>query len=146
MRNIVMLLLIVICAVTTPAQEASVVFHPGELIHILVSFKTPPATIDGGVFSFGLVSQPDRAQEPLIHDFQGNQVKKINDTQFEISGSVPDHIVSGTFRLNWINIVVKGVGKQYSVKTDFKELTVTILNPEHPEFPVIDDVKLAPRN
>jgi len=147
MKNItVLLVFIVMCAVTAFAQEASVVFHPGESVHILVTFKTPPGTFESAAFAFGLVGKPEKAQEQLGQGFQGNQIKKVSDTQFEISGTIPDHTASGNFRLNWININIKGVGKQYNEGNDFKELTITIINSEHPEFPAIDDVKLAPHN
>ncbi len=146
MKNIAMVFLLVMaCAATGSAQDATVVFHPGDSVHILVAFKTP-STFDGAVFSFGLIGQPDKKQEGLGLGFQGNQFKKISDTQVEITGTVPEHSASGTYRLNWINITIKAVGKQYNEGSDFKELTITVLNPEHPEFPVIDDVRLAPRN
>jgi len=144
MKTIVMsILLIVVSAVSASAQEAAVVFHPGETIHILVSFKTPPISIASAVCAFGIVGQPDKKQEQLAQNFPINQVKKVTDTQFEVSGTIPEHIASGTFRLSWINIGINGVGKSYAEGTDFKELTIHILNPEHPEFPAIDDVKLS---
>ncbi len=147
MKNIVMLLvLVVLGAGTVAAQEVGVVFHPGETVHILVTFKTPPNPVEAATFGFGLVGQPEKAQEPLGQGFQGSQFKKISDAQFEISGTIPDHTASGNFKLNWINIGIKGVGKQYNEGADFKGLTIRIINPEHPEFPAIDDVKLTPRN
>jgi hypothetical protein len=146
MKNIVMLLvLVVICATTVSAQEASVVFHPGESIHVLVTLKAPPATFDGVSFAFGMLGQPDKKQEQLGTSFQGNDFKKITDEQFEMTVTIPEHTASGTFRLSWINITVKHIAKQYQEGSDFKVLTITILNPEHPEFPTIEDVKLAPR-
>jgi len=120
-----------------------VVFHPGETVHILVTFKTPPASIGSAVCAFGIVGQPDKKQEQLAQNIQVNQVKKVNDTQFEVSGTISEHIASGTFRLNWINIGINGVAKMYTEGTDFKELTISILNPEHPEFPAIDAVKVS---
>jgi hypothetical protein len=147
MKKIMMLLLlVVVCAATVSAQESSVVFHPGESVHILVTLKSPPATFDGVSFAFGILGQPDKKQELLGTSFQGSEFKKITDEQFEMTVTIPEHTASGTFRLSWINIAVKRVSKQYQEGSDFKVLTITILNPEHPEFPTIDDVRLAPRN
>jgi hypothetical protein len=145
MKKIVMLLLlVVICAATVSAQEASVVFHPGESVHVLVTLKSP-AAFDRVVFSFGLFGQPDKKQEQLGRSIQGSEFKKISDEEFEMTVKIPEHTASGPFRLNWIDIGVKDVSKQYLEGTDYKVLTITIFNPEHPEFPTIDDVKLAPR-
>ena len=145
MKNILMLLvLVVICATTVSAQEASVVFHPGESVHVLVTLKAP-AAFDRVVFSFGLFGQADKKQEQLGRSFQGSEFKKISDEEFEMTVKIPEHTASGPFRLNWIDIGVKDVSKQYVEVSDFKVLTITILNPEHPEFPAIEDVRLAPR-
>jgi hypothetical protein len=146
MKNIMLLVLAVMCAGTLSAQEASVVFHPRDPIHILVTFKTPPTPFESAYFSFALLGQPDKGQELLNRGFAGDHVQKLGDTQYEISGTIPDHIVSGHFFLNVISVTIKGVGKQYSSGNDFKELTITIINPERPEFPAIEDIKLAPRN
>ena len=146
MRNILlMFILTIVCTGTLMAQEASFVFHPGDPVHILVTFKTPPAPFEGGSFTFNLIGQPDKAQELLNGGFSGNQVHKISDTEYEISGTISEHMVSGRYNLTRINVAITGVGKQYSAGTDFKELTLTIVNPEHPEFPAIGDVKLEPR-
>lgn len=145
MKNIMMLLLlVVVCATTVSAQEASVVFHPGESVHVLVTLKSPTA-LDRMVFAFGLLGQPDKNQEQLGTSFQGSEFKKISDEEFEMTVKIPEHTASGTFRLAWIDISVKEVSKQYREGSDFKVLTITVLNPEHPEFPTIGDVKLAPR-
>jgi hypothetical protein len=146
MRKLMFLFLLVLVlssAVTVGAQEASVVFHPGETVHILVTFKAPPVALDGAVFSFGLLTQVSKDQEALGRNFQGDQIKKITDTQFEISGKVLEHCASGTYRLNWISVTVKGTGKQYNEGSDFKEITIAVLNPERPEFPTIDDVRIS---
>jgi len=146
MRKLLLLFVVTLAtACGVSAQEASVVFHPGDQIHILVIFKTPPTTIEGGSFTFGAVGQPDKAQELLNRGFNGNQVHKVSDTQYEITGTIPDHIVSGHYGLTNISFAIMAVGKQYSAGNDFKELTITVINPEHPEFPAIDDVKLSSR-
>jgi hypothetical protein len=145
MRNIMMsLILIVSCTVALSAQEASIVFHPRDPIHILVEFKTPPPPLQCASYYFSLMGQPGKSQQSLDQGFGGGQVRKISDTEFEISGTIPEHIASGNFRLSRINVAINDVGKQYS-QDDFKELTIAILNPERPEFPVIGDVKLVPR-
>jgi hypothetical protein len=143
-RLILMLLFVVVGAATCSAQETSVVFHPGDPIHVLVNFKTAPPTLEGAVFGFNLIGNPDKQQEMLGTSFQGNQVKKLTDTQFELTGTVPANSASGTYRLSWISVTIKSVGKQYNEGSDFKELTIGVLNPEHPQFPVIENVHVAP--
>jgi hypothetical protein len=145
MRNVLPLLLLgALCLSTASAQEPSVVFHPGDTIHILIAFKKPPITIESASFNFIAVGQPDKAQELLNRSIGGNQLHKISDVEYEISGTIPDHIVSGRYSLNYIHVAAAGVSKPYAAGNDFKELTITTINPEHPEFPAIDDVKLAP--
>jgi hypothetical protein len=147
MKNILLLLAFVVASAGTAcAQEASVVFHPGESIHILVTLKTPTIPFDNTAFYFGLVGQPDKLQAQLGRGFQGNEYKKISDTQFEISGKIPDHTATGNFTLNWISVNINGVGKVYDAGSDFKSVTVTVINSEHPDFPAIDDVKLVPHS
>jgi hypothetical protein len=143
-RLSLMLLLVFVGAAACSAQGTSVVFHPGDPIHVLVNFKTAPPTLEGAVFGFNLLGNPDKQQELLGTSFQGNQIKKITDTQFELTGTVAANSASGTYRLNWISITAKSIGKQYSEGSDFKELTIGVLNPEHPEFPAIETVHIAP--
>jgi hypothetical protein len=147
MKKIVLMFLLVVAGTAAcSAQETSVVFHPGDPIHVLVNFKTAPPTLEGAVFSFNLLGNPDKQQQMLTTSFQGNQVKKITDTQFELTGTVAANSASGTYRLNWINVTIKTIGKQYNEGSDFKDLTIAVLNPEHPEFPLIENVQLAPRS
>jgi hypothetical protein len=146
MKQIVLLLVsVVLFAGTVPAQEASVAFHPGESVHILVKLEAV-APVENAAFYFGLVTQPDKGQELLGRGITGNQFNKVSDAQFEITATIPEHVVSGTFKLSWISITIKGVGKQYNEGSDFKAVNIAIVNPERPQFPKIDDVKVAPRN
>src|ERR1700722_908609 len=126
MRKCILLLVLALttaCGVS--AQEAKVVFHPGDQIHILVTFKAAPASLEGGTFTFALEGQPDKAQELLNRGLYGNQIHKVSETQYEITGTIPEHVVSGHYGLAAIGVGIMGVGKQYSAKTDFSELTIT---------------------
>jgi RNA binding exosome subunit len=123
MRKCILLFVVALAtACGVSAQEANVVFHPGDQIHILVTFKAAPASPEGGTFTFALEGQPDKAQELLNRGLYGNQIHKVSETQYEITGTIPEHVVSGHYG---------------------NELTITVINPEHPDFPAINDVKLS---
>jgi hypothetical protein len=147
MRHILLLFALVAASVSSlVGQEASLVFHPGDPIHILVKFKTPPTPFESANLTFVQLGQPNKAQEQLSRNIGGNQVQKISETEYEITAIVPDHIATGRYGLSYINVAIKGVSKSYTVETDFQPLTVTVVNPEHPEFPAIDSVTLTPHN
>jgi hypothetical protein len=144
MKSPLLLAMLLLSCGSALSQQAMVVFHPGETVHIIVSFeKAPVGLINNGTFVFALAEQPEHGQEALDRTIQGNQVEKISETRYEISGRIPDHAASGAFRLNWISIVIGGVGKQYTVGDDFKPISVNVVNPERPEFPVISDVRVG---
>jgi hypothetical protein len=139
-------ILAVFCLIPLGAQEISTaaVYHPGDPIHISVILKTP-ASIASATFTFSLVGEIEKGQETLTSGFSGNNFKSLSETKFEVSGAIPEHIAGGNYKLTAIAIAIDGVSKYYSnQKGDFKELTITVVNPEHPAFPKIDDVKIAP--
>jgi hypothetical protein len=145
MRKTMLALLLSIVAVgVCQAQEASVVFHPGDKVHVLVNFKAPPPTLENVNVVFQLLGVVDKDQALLTTVFQGGDVKKITETQFEVTGLVAQNVASGHYRLNYIGVVSKGVGKQYNEGADFNEVVVTVVNPEHPDFPAIANVHVAP--
>jgi hypothetical protein len=145
-KAILLTILVAFSLVPLFAQEISTatVYHPGDPIRVLVTIKAPASVTSAG-FNFGHVGEVEKGQEALQLSFSHNEFKNLSDTKFEISGVLPQHIAAGTYKLNIITIVINGVAKNYSHENgDFRELTVTVLNPELPIFPKIDDVKIAP--
>lgn len=134
-------------AATGRAQQAQLVFHPGDSVHILVTFKAAPKPLSSAMFHFALVGQPDKSQQKLLQSFNGNAIRSISDTQFEITGTIPEHAASGNFRLDQIQVSENGIWKPYQAGTDFATLTIAVSNPERdPDFPPITGVTLGPGN
>jgi hypothetical protein len=126
------------------APEVTLVYHPGDSVRVAVSFKEP-VHLEGGRFYFQLQGALQSGQPGFGDAFQGSELKKISDTEYEFAGQIPEVTASGTWRLGFIDASMQGVSKRYNFGTDFKkDVTIRIENPRHVQFPEIKDVGVRP--
>jgi hypothetical protein len=126
------------------APTAGLVYHPGDTVRVVVSFKAPIA-LDGGTFYFQLTGELHNDQQGFARDFGGSGFKKLSDTEYEVSGEVSAALASGTWRLGILDMRTQGVTKRYTYPSDFtSEVTIRIENPKRVEFPAIKDVRVQP--
>src|ERR1700677_2361379 len=113
------------------APEVGLVYHPGDKVRVAFSFKEP-FHLEGGRFYFQLQGVLQSGQPGFSDAFQGSELKKISDTEYEFAGQISEATASGTWHLGFIDASVQGVSKRYNFGTDFKnDVTIRIENHRH---------------
>jgi hypothetical protein len=132
-------------ALNGQAPAVGVVYHPGDAVHIIVSFKSP-VTLTNGRFLFVLNGAPHADQQGFEAQFGGTDFKRLSETEYEVSGDVSPIMASGGYRLEVLYMTMQGVTKLYNRDPDLagNEITIRIENAKHIEFPGIKDVRVQP--
>jgi hypothetical protein len=73
-------------------------------------------------------------------------VKQIAPGRFQVSGTVPDYVGSGTFTLQGVYAGPPGVGDVYEYRTDLPKITITVVNPKHFAKPDLKGVEINPKS
>jgi hypothetical protein len=133
---------------STPAHSqdlASVdrAYHPGEPIHVVITFASPVQLSGGGVqFSLNKLDNP--AQRLWTSGFNLTQLKALQPSQYEASGTIPEYAASGVYRLTNAWSGVSDLSKSYGYPdTLHQDILITVINDKHDPLPTMTDVKLV---
>src|SRR5262249_1183128 len=107
-RGMYMLLVVFVFGLATNVAKAddltpAVVFHPGDTIHLMISFKESGVTLDGGIARFVLRTEPRENQKAFGRLVDANHLTKLSDREYEFSGTISELVASGEYQLNWIS-------------------------------------------
>jgi len=139
-------LLLMVVALGAAADEITpaIVVHPGEPVHVLVTFKEGGVSVEGGYARFNIQTAVRDGQQSFSRQLTADNFKKLSDRQVEITATVGDKTASGDYRIDMIVGYSNGVSRTYTSGNDF-EVTpaVRIENPHRIDFPNIKDVKVS---
>jgi hypothetical protein len=128
----------------TNAQEPSLIYRPGDTVRVVVRFKAPIIATSMS-FQFVVQTGDTLQQGNLSRVFGSGASKNISDTEYEISGTVGERILTGEYRLASIQVISQGVSKNYTAGSDFQtRIIIKIENPAVADFPQIEDLTLQP--
>jgi len=99
--QILLSLLLAGVSANTNAQDVAALdkaYHPGEQVHVIVTFAAPVELSGGGV-AFSLTKLDDEAQRLWTRGFSLVQLKRLQPNQYEATGPVPEYAASGAYRL-----------------------------------------------
>jgi hypothetical protein len=132
-----------IAAATADDVAPTIVYHPGDTIHLLTSFKDVGVTFDSMMSRFSLQGQQRDGQKAFSTIIDQNRLTKISEHDYELSGTVTDQIASGDYQLQMIIGSAKDLSHQYRFGTDFQtKILIHIENPIRLDFPEIKGVSL----
>lgn len=116
--------------------------RPDKQLSYTVTLDAPvKGTVTTIYLSFRLISDERPNQQGLETNFDLSTFKKNSDVQYEVTGERP-HTMTGTYRLNAIQLRTGGGIRNYAYPQDFKqEVTVQIDTPEKDIFPNIKSVE-----
>jgi hypothetical protein len=117
-------------------------YHPGEPIHVVLTFASPVVLTGGGV-QFGLSKLENQAQRLWTATFNLTQLKLLQPNQYEASGTIPDYAATGVYRLTnaWSGVADLSKGYGYP-DTLHQDITIKVINEKQDPLPAVTDVRL----
>ena len=141
--------LVLLCLVTSFFAAAAddltptIVYHPGDTIHLFASFREGGVAFDSGFARFSLQGQPRDGQKSFTGTIDTGPLTKVSDHEYELSKTVTDAVASGDYLLEFIIGSSSGLSRKYNFQTDFQsKILVHIENPKRVDFPDIKSVTL----
>jgi hypothetical protein len=117
-------------------------YHPGEPIHVVITFASPVQLSGGGV-QFSLNKLDNQAQRLWTSNFTLSSLKPLQPNQYEASGTIPEYAASGVYRLTSAWSGVSDLSKSYGYPdTLHQDILITVINEKHDPLPAVTDVKL----
>lgn len=121
------------------------VYHPGEQIHLILTFDGPVDLTGAGV-GFRLTTLKEESQRLWTSNFGVGELKKVKDklNEYEVTGTIPAYAASGVYRLNnaWSNVA--DLSKSYAYpETLHEEITVRVVNDKKDPLPGLKEITLA---
>ncbi len=116
---------------------------PGDRSTCFLIFDGDP-DIQGMTVYFRLQGSPQENQVGLSTEYSLPQWRKIGRGEYAVEGQVGD-CAKGTYRLTYVSVVMRGIGKNYWYGPDFKDvLQVDVVNDVDLHFPKIKDISAEP--
>ncbi|HTR35792.1 MAG TPA: hypothetical protein VMH80_07835 [Bryobacteraceae bacterium] len=128
------------------AQELAAldkVYHPGEQVHVIITFAAAVDLTGGGV-AFNREKLDDVAQRLWTASFNLTQLRRLQPNQYEASGAIPEFAASGTYRVVRAWSGVSDLTKGYDYPDTLPEnITIRIINERKDPLPRLTDLKLV---
>jgi hypothetical protein len=141
-----LLLLVAGFSANTNAQDVAALdkaYHPGEQVHVIVTFAAPVELSGGGV-GFSLTKLDDEAQRLWTRGFNLMQLKRLQPNQYEATGPVPEYAASGAYRLIRAWSGVSDLSKNYDYPdTLHQDITIRVINEKRDPLPALKEIKLV---
>jgi hypothetical protein len=121
--------------------RAAIVFHPGDTLRLMVTFKEGMA-FDSGTARFCMQGEPRNGQQAFSRCVFA-ELKKPNSAEhtYEFSAALNNQVTAGEFRLEMIRISANGLSRVYNPGSDFQPLTpIQIENSNRVDFPDITGI------
>jgi hypothetical protein len=130
-------------AVIADEVAPGIVYHQGDTIRLIASFKDTGGIFDSMWSRFSLQSPQREGQKAFPTSVDQNRLTRVSEHEYELSGTVTDQIASGEYVLEFIVGSANGLSRQYRLGTDFQtKILIHIDNPKRLDFPEIKSVSL----
>lgn len=117
-------------------------YHPGEQVHVIVTFAAPVELSGGGV-AFSLTKLDEEAQRLWTRGFSLVQLKRLQPNQYEATGLVPEYAASGAYRLIRAWSGVSDLSKNYDYPdTLHQDITIRVINEKRDPLPTLTEIRL----
>jgi hypothetical protein len=118
-------------------------YHPGEQVHVVITFAGP-VDLSGGGVSFNLDKLEDEAQRLWTRGFNLTELKRLQPNQHEATGAIPAYAASGIYRLTRAWSGVSDLNKAYDYPdTLHQNITIRIINEKRDPLPTVIDLKIV---
>ena len=125
--------------------HAQAVYHPGQVIHVSVTFEGPfVSKIKKVQVAASLLTAPPDSQPGFKTEIFLTESKQAGPNTFDVSYLVPDNQASGDYPMKQIRVglIDSSLTLFYEAQTDFSPKTLKIENPESFVKPKIKDVQV----
>lgn len=140
------LTLLTALAVAEDAPQPTVVLHPGETAHVVLTFKEP-ILLRGALVRFSLQTSVPDDQKEFDRIIDGTAPVKLSETSYELDVKVGPHVASGTYVLNLINATnAQDLFRGFLPGKDFTPITICVRNDGRAEFPGLKNVQLTDKD
>lgn len=123
--------------------KPAVVYHPGDTVRLVVTFKDTGVSFGDGSARFYLQGEPRDGQKAFPRQFDLNRLSKLVENEYEFSAMIGDQAAAGEYRLEWITGAANGLSRMYNLGRDFQAvITIRIENSKRVDFPDIKNIEL----
>ncbi len=138
--------LVLLLSAVLSAQEIGVGMtkRPGDQVRLTIIFKSP-IELTSVWFRFTNQGPVQHNQPNFGTVVDGSQLSRISQTEYDVVGTVPNNVSSGTYELVNLTAGDSRGSRTYQPGKDFPSgITMRVENNAHIEFPDIKTITLAP--